>query len=72
MRFDGCFLGSGYASVLVPVGLQKLRLPWTSNLRGWESCGEASRGMENKKGQLTVTAFVLFFWGYLLVCSKDI
>ena len=48
MWFNRRVLGTGYASVLVTLGLQKLRLSWRVNLGKWQHGGEASRGVEKE------------------------
>jgi len=48
MRLNRCILGSGYASILVIVGLQRLRLPGAGNFRRWQHGGEAAGRMEEE------------------------
>jgi hypothetical protein len=48
MWFNRRVLGTGYASILVTLGLQKLRLSWRVNLGKWQHGGEASRRMEKE------------------------
>ena len=48
MRFDRRLLGSGIASALVALAVQKLRISRRVNLGKWQHGGEASRRVEKE------------------------
>ena len=67
MRFDRRLLGSGIASALVALAVQKLRISRRVNLGKWKYGGEASRRVEKedllepltKKSELSAYSYCL-------------
>ena len=52
MWLNRCLLGSGYAPILVIVGLQRLWLPWTRNSRRRQDGRKTTGRMEKEKKKL--------------------
>ena len=68
MRFLRRVLGSGHASIMVALAVQKLRLPWSVHSWKWQSCRKASRRMEEEKTVMLKAAdrinLIFSIWNY--------
>jgi hypothetical protein len=71
MRLNRCLLGSGHAPILVIVGLQRLRIPWTNNSRKRQPNRKATRRKEKGKKNLEGACDSTARFGYAIFRLRE-